>query len=153
MFRIQITEGDPANPDRIVGDTGLIPIENTVTIQGKKLYLCDPLGGTPLAIGFASIGSGNTILTSDTALSGEFVNASKRASVVYTNNGSSQAQFAFTLASSNSFYTQAGATTMQDVGLFASNTLGTMFCGGTYASSQLSSNQNVVCSAYNINFG
>ncbi len=145
FFRLQILDNDGS----IYGDSGWR--ENTVTNPGKKLYLTDALGASAgsLQVGFVTLGTGGAPSTSDTALPGETIAASKRAAVTYANSSSTAAVFTATFSSANSFVT--ASANISNIALVNSSTSGTIFAGNTYASSSVATNQAVSIS-YTISF-
>ena len=139
FFRLQIMEDG-----KVAGDTGWQ--KNQVTNDGINQYLCYALGtavGTPKNIAFAMLGTGTAPAATDTSLNGEITDvAAARCAVTPTTIASKTVQFAFTLASS--VYT--APHTIQNVGLInhsSTATAGTIFCGNTYTTSALATNQSV----------
>ena len=138
FFRLNIT--DPAGT--IKGDSGWI--ENQVCNDGIQIFLCHLLGASaasqrPL---YAALGTGTTPASNATALPGE-TQASKRATLSYTNSLSNTARFTGTFQSSDNWL--AAATTLQNIGLFGVSTsaAGSIFCGKTYATSAVATNNNI----------
>lgn len=138
FFRLQINEAG-----KVVGDTGWR--ENQVVNEGFQDYLCKTLGGMAgsKTIAYAMLGTGTAPATNSTDLHGEITDVdATRCAVTPTTIASKTVQFAFTLASS--VYT--AAKTIQNVGLInhsSTATAGTIFCGNTYTTSALATNQSV----------
>jgi hypothetical protein len=141
-FRLKIKEDD-----RVVGDSGWL--ENLVTNDGIDKFFARCFAGSTgsLQVSHISIGTGGAPASGDTSLTGESLEASKRAAVslAFTqraaSNGTATMQFAATLASSDSFITIAN--NISNIGLFNSITNGTLMAGNTYTSSALATNQNI----------
>ena len=142
FFRLQINEDG-----KVVGDTGWK--KNQVTNEGFQDYLCQTLAGMAgsKTISYAMLGTGTAPASDATALDGEITDAEDtRCAVTPTTIASKTVQFAFTLASS--VYT--APKTIQNVGLInhsSTATAGTIFCGNTYTTSALATNQSV-CQEY-----
>lgn len=136
FFRLQLENPDGA----IVGDSGWC--ENTVTNEGKRSYLARLLGGVAGSsqIGYAALGTGGTVATDGTALPGELGEAVRDA-VTAATNGSTAVRFTGTFASGDSFVT--ATRNISNIGLFATDSAGTVFAANTYASSSCGTNQNV----------
>lgn len=137
FFRLQLEEDG-----QVIGDTGFI--ENLVTNDGFKLYLADNIGKSAGSkqVGYVALGTGGAPIATDTVLAGEISGSTQRKAVTYANVSSKTARFTATFASSDSFI--AGASNISNIGLFATTTTTeTLFCGNTYASSSLNTNQNV----------
>ena len=133
-FRLNITEDG-----KVVGDSGWY--ENVVTNDGFLGYLVKLIGGISGSsqIGYAALGTGGAPATNATTLTGELAS---RAAVTAASSSSSKAvQFTATFSSSDSFV--AGTSNISNIGLFATNTSGTLFSGNTYASSSCATNQDV----------
>jgi hypothetical protein len=139
FFRLQIRNED----GKVAGDTGWK--ENQVTNEGFQDYLCKSLGSMSGSkyISYAMLGTGTAPASNATALDGEITDvATARCAVTPTTIASKTVQFAFTLASS--VYT--APKTIQNVGLInhsSTATAGTIFCGNTYTTSALATNQSV----------
>jgi len=134
-FRVRLAEGK----DKIVGDSGWH--ENQVTNEGVRNYLARLLGALASSsqIGYAGLGSGTVPGAAATTLDGE---VEARAAVTAATSSSSLAvRFTATFASSDSFVTNT--QNLSNIGLFATNTGGTLFAGNTYASSACQTNQAV----------
>lgn len=142
FFRVQITDDDG-----VVGDSGWV--ENTITNEGFRQYLCLVLGGISgsAQVAYAALGEGTAPGASDTSLQSE---VEKRAAVTAATSSTSKAvRFTATFASSDSFVTNT--KTLQNIGLFASSSGGTIFAGNTFATSTCATNQN--CNVtYDISF-
>ena len=133
-YRLQITEDG-----RIVGDSGWN--ENQTTNLGFNWYLAGLLGGIAGSsqIGYAALGTGGVPATGDTTLSGEV--ASRAAVTAATSSSSKAVQFTATFSSADAFL--AGTSNISNIGLFATDSGGTLFAGNTYASSSCATNQSV----------
>jgi hypothetical protein len=147
FFRLQIREQD----GRVAGDTGWV--KNQVTNEGFRDYLCQNLAGMAgsKTVSYAMLGTGTVPGATATALDGEITDvAGTRCAVTPTTIASKTVQFAFTLASS--VYTDAH--TIRNVALVnhsSTATAGTIFCGNTYTTSNLATNQSIYGS-YQIRF-
>ncbi len=151
FFRLQIVEDDPlTGKPRIVSKTGWR--KNTVVNLGFDQFLCQTLGGMAgsKTVSHAAIGTGTAPGAAATTLDGEITDAAgMRCAVTPTTIASKTVQFAFTLASN----VITAVKTIQNVGLFNTSTtsVGTIFAGNTYATSQLQTNQ-AVNGSYQIRF-
>lgn len=136
FFRVNIQDPD----GEIVGDSGWM--KNTVTNDGKLHFLVQMLGGiagsTP--VGYAALGTGGTVNAASTALPGELAEGVRNA-VAAASNGSTAVRFTGTFASSDNFVT--ATRDISNIGLFATDSGGTVFAGNTYASSSCATNQAV----------
>lgn len=134
FFRLRIVEED----NRIVGDTGYLP--NQVTNDGKRNYLARLIGALSGSsqIGYMALGTGGAPAAADTTLAGE---QSVRTAVTAATSGSTAVQFTATFSSAGSFVT--ATKNLSNIGLFATDSGGTLFAGNTYASSSCATNQNV----------
>jgi len=138
FFRIQINDNG-----KVVGDSGWK--KNQVVNLGFQDYLSKTLGGMSgsKTISYAMLGTGTAPGAADTALDGEITDvATARCAVTPTTIASKTVQFAFTLASN--VYTEA--KTIRNVGLInhsSTATAGTIFCGNTFTTSALATNQSV----------
>lgn len=143
FYRVQIT-----NPDgSLAGDSGWN--ENQVTNDGFNNYLAKLLGAISGSsqIGYVALGTGTVPGAAATTLHGE---VTSRTAVTAASSATSKAvRFTATFSSAGSF---VGATvSLQNIGLFATNSGGTLFAGNTYATSSCATNQNVNCT-YDITF-
>lgn len=137
FFRLNIVNSDGS----IAGDSGWI--QNLVTNDGFKLYLCDNIGKAvgSKQIGYVALGTGGAPSASDTVLAGEIMASTQRKAVTYANVSSKTARYTATFASSDNFIT--AASNISNIGLFATtSTSDTLFSGNTYISSSLNTNQN-----------
>jgi hypothetical protein len=128
-----------ANPDgSFAGDSGWVP--NTVTNEGKRNYLARLLGALASSsqIGYMALGTGGAPAAADTTQGGE---VASRTAVTAATNGSTSVQFTATFTSAQSFL--AGTSNLSNVGLWATNTGGTLFAAAAYTSSACATNQNV----------
>jgi len=135
FYRLQISEED----GRIVGDSGWH--ENQVTNDGFRYYLAALLGKTTGSsqIGYVALGTGTVPGAAATTLDGEVT--SRTAVSAVTSSSSKAVRFTATFSSAGSF---VGATvSLQNIGLFATNSGGTLFAGNTYTTSSCATNQNV----------
>lgn len=133
-YRLQLVEDG-----KIVGDSGWH--DNQITNLGFNWYLAGLLGkiSGSSQIGYAALGTGGVPATGDTTLTGEVTG---RAAVTAATSSTSKAvQFTATFSSANSFVT--ATRNISNIGLFATNTGGTLFAGNTYASSSCATNQDV----------
>ena len=142
---------------KIVGDSGWSG-PNQITNLGFKYYLCCLLGAyaSSSQIGYAVLGEGAAPGAADTTLQSECSGTGGvpiRVAVTAVTSGSKTMQFTITFNSTHSFVT--ATENIANIGLHAvsyhSNTVGTLFCGNTFASSSCASNQNVE-STYQIRF-
>jgi hypothetical protein len=135
FFRIKIEAPDG---NGFTGDSGWVP--NTVTNEGKRNYLARLLGALASSsqIGYMALGTGGAPAAGDTTQGGE---VASRTTVTAATNGSTSVQFTATFTSAQSFL--AGTSNLSNVGLWATNTGGTLFAGNTYTSSSCATNQNV----------
>jgi hypothetical protein len=143
-YRLQIEDPD----GEIVGDSGWN--ENTITNIGFQQFLAGAFSqlANSSAVGYMALGTGSTVAVTDTNLSGELAKRSTTTAVSSSN--SKGVMFTATFNSSASFLA-SGTSSISNVGLFASSTLGTICAGNTYASSSVTTNQNVNAS-YSITF-
>lgn len=135
-FRLAIGENG-----EIVGDSGWH--ENTIVNLGFQKYLVSSLGGIAgsyAKVSHITLGSGGTIGATFTALPGECVE-SRAAVSAATTTGSKTVVFTATFASSDSYLSDTKA--INNVGLVGASAAGTIFCGNTYASSSVATNQDV----------
>ena len=157
FFRIRITEGD-----RVVGDSGVDEHGNLVNgdglranqvcATGIKEYLCLTLAGSAgsKTISHIALGSGGAPATGDTALAGELTQtASARQTFGALSTAASGAGFNVsffgTFNSTTPFVTSTSGFNASNIGLFNTSavTVGTIFAGNTFASSNILSNNNV----------
>jgi len=133
MFRIHIMNEDGS----LAGDSGWN--ENQVVNLGFNQYLVKSLGSIAgsMYIASAALGTGAAPASNATSLSGE---VEVRAAVTAaTSSASKTLRLTATFASSASFVTKT--MNISNIGLFASSSGGTLFCGNTYASSAAATNQ------------
>ena len=147
FFRLNIL-----NPDgKVVGDTGWK--KNQVVNLGFQDYLCKTMAGSTgsKVITYGIIGTGTAPGAAATSLNGEITDAAaNRCAVTPTIIASKTVQFAFSLASN----VCTEAKTIQNVALInhsSTATAGTIFCGNTYVTSALATNQSIAAS-YQIRF-
>jgi len=135
----RVTIEDPET-GKIVGDSGFN--ENTVTNEGKRWYLAALLGKTTgsLQIGYAALGTGSEANATHTTQDGELAEG-VRDVVAAATNGSTSIRFTGTFASGDSFVT--ATRNISNIGLWATNTGGSLFAAAAYASSSCATNQNV----------
>ena len=126
----------------MVGDSGLTG-PNQVTNLGFLDYLVFLLGASAGSsqVGFVALGTGAAPASNATTLPGEIMASTQRKAVTFGSVASTTAQFTATFSSSNSFVT--ATYNISNIGLFAlTTTANQIFCGNTYASSQLNTNQD-----------
>jgi hypothetical protein len=136
MFRVQIREDG-----ELVGDSGWK--RNQITNLGYLSFLCQALAASAGSsqIGFMALGTGTIVAAAGTNLDGE---VSKRAAVTAASSSTSKTiRFTGTFDSANSFVT--ATKNIDNIGLFASSSAGTIFAGNTFASSSCATNQIVNC--------
>lgn len=136
FFRLTIDDGD----GNIVGDSGLV--ENTVTNLGKQHYLAELLGAVAGSsqVGYAALGTGGAPNATDTTQPGELAEGVRDA-VAANQNGSTSIVFTGTFASGDSFVT--ATREISNIGLWATDTGGSIFSGAAFNSSSCGTNQNV----------
>ena len=130
-----------ADPDgSIVGDSGFN--ENTVTNEGKRWYLSALLGKTTgsLQIGYSALATGTAANATHTTQHGELAEGVRDA-VTAATNGSTSVRFTGTYASGDAFVT--ATRNISNIGLWATNTGGSLFAAAAYASSSVATNQAV----------
>lgn len=144
-FRLAITEDTPEGVV-IKGDSGQVP--NTVTQYGFGEYIADIIAADAASkrVSHAALGTGTAAINStQSRLTSELTHGDtgRAAMTAATSNTSVKVRWTATFASTDSFVT--AAVTVGEVGLFQqSNTnTATMAAGATYATSQVSTNQNV----------
>ncbi len=132
---------------KIVGDSGRIG--NAITNLGWNQYLVSLLGAIAGSkqIGFAALGTGTQPGAADTTLQGEV--EARTAVTAATSSSSKVLRFTFTFGSAGSFVTNT--QNISNCGLFASSAGGTIFAGGTVASSAVATNE-IVSGTYDISF-
>ena len=134
FYRVTITDDG-----EIVGDSGWK--QNVVTNLGFNEYLVSALGAIAGSkqISHMALGTGGAPATDATTLAGEV--EARAAVTAATTTGSKTLDLRATFASSASFVT----TTMNisNIGLFNSESGGTLFAGNTFASSSVAVNQAV----------
>jgi len=142
-YRIAIS-----NPDgSLAGDSGWL--ENQITNDGFNNYLAKLLGAISGSsqINYMALGTGTVPGAAATSLNGEVT--SRTAVTAATSSTSKAVRFTATFSSAGSF---VGATvSLQNIGLFYTNSGGTLFAGNTYATSTCATNQNVNAT-YDITF-
>jgi len=129
------------DPDgRVVGDSGIV--QNTITNLGKQHYLAELLGAIAgsSAVGYAALGTGSAPNVTHTTQDGELGEAVRKA-VSKSQNGSTSVVFYGTFASTDSFVT--ATRNLSNIGLWATNTGGSIFAGASYTSSSCGTNQAV----------
>lgn len=143
MFRVQIEDGPTGE---IVGDSGWI--KNQITNIGFNNYMINSFASQANSsyISYVALGTGAAPASNDTTQGGELASRTTLSVVTATNKA---VQFQATFTSAQSFL--AGASTIQNIGLWRSSTLGSLFAGNTYGTSSCATNQNVNVS-YTITF-
>jgi len=142
FFRLNITEGLDG---KIVGDSGWV--KNNITNTGFQHYIVQLIGNSTGSsrVTHAALGEGTAPGDAATSLESEISgsNGSGRKAVTFSEIGSKTCQWVCTFGSADSFVT--ATETIKNVGLFATSTQGggSMFCGNTYATSTVATNQNV----------
>ena len=133
FFRVQIEDEEFG----IIGDTGWR--ENQITNLGF-LNIVNQLGTslTGSKHSHLALGSGGAPASNATTLPGE---VEVRAALTAANSGSTALQMTATFASSASFVTNT--QNISNIGVFGTNTGGTLLSGNTYASSSCATNQAV----------
>jgi hypothetical protein len=136
FFRLQINDPEKG----VIGDSGWC--KNTVPNEGKRHYLAQLLADLAGSsqVGYAALGTGGTVATDGTSLPGELAEGVRDAVSAQT-NGSSAIRFTGTFASADSFVT--ATRDISNIGLFATDSGGSIFAGNTYASSSCATNQAV----------
>jgi hypothetical protein len=145
--RVQIEEDG-----RIVGDSGWM--KNNVTNAGMDLYILQLMSADAgsLRVSWVALGTGGTVNDTSTGLPGELNHhASGRASATLATSASSRLRVTATFNSTRTFVTTSA--NISNIGLFQASVtdVGTIFAGFTYASSQVTTNQNVNVT-YDIDF-
>jgi hypothetical protein len=137
FFRVQIEDGPTG---KIVGDSGWR--KNRITNTGFQHYIVQLMiaSAGSSRVTHAALGSGTEPAEAGTSLNGEHV---VRQTVSSEESNSKTVRFTATFNSGLGFVTDTA--TIQNVGLFATSTqgAGSIFCGQTYAQSQIQTNQNV----------
>jgi hypothetical protein len=133
-YRLKVLEGD-----KVVGDSGRH--ENQVVNTGFNDFLCKTLGkmAGSQQIAHVALGTGSEPGATDTSLQGEVT--SRAAVTAATSSGSKTVRFTATFASSDSFV--SASRNISNIGLFSTNSGGSIFAGNTYASSSVATNQAV----------
>jgi len=157
--RIKIVNQDGT----VAGDSGEVPLENKVmnyACNQLSSFICGAAGA--LSVAYMGLGSSSNTYAAGTAagtttnLVGELAFAGANSTQVgrftvatavntYQTAGTTAVgvQFTATFTSGTNFVNSATTVTINNCGLFASSSAGTVFCNNTYATSQLASNQNV----------
>lgn len=156
FYRIQISEKD----GRIVGDSGWH--KNTIPTAGLQYFISKTVAALAGSsqVQYGALGSSTAPATNATSLTGEFNwSTPKRQLIASSNvgyssrtasNSADSVEFHWTMYSTNSFISTT--STLNNVGLFAETaSTGTIFCGGTFASSTVGTAQNINCS-YQVQF-
>jgi hypothetical protein len=139
FFRINITD-----KGKLVGDSGWM--HNVITDYGLDEGIGRVLVGAAgsIRVGYAALGTGTAPATNHTTLDGEGTGGRDvvTTSVVTSASGAGiTARWYGTFASSESRFGDTVA--IQNIGLFETNTGGTVFCGAQYTVSTLATNQDV----------
>jgi hypothetical protein len=137
FFRVQVEDGPTG---KIVGDSGWR--KNRITDTGFQHYIVELMVGTTGSsrVTHAALGSGTEPGTTGTSLQGEH---EVRQTTSEEASNSKTVRYTATFNSGLNFVTETA--TINNVGLFATSTQGSgsIFCGQTYDSSQIQTNQNV----------
>jgi hypothetical protein len=125
---------------QLIGDSGLV--ENTITNLGKQHYLAEMLGkiAGSSGVGYAALGTGGAPNATDTTQPGE-LGEGVRDAVTANQSGSTSVVFTGTFSSTDSFVT--ATRNISNIGLWATNTSGSIFAGAAFTSSSCGTNQNV----------
>jgi hypothetical protein len=128
----------------IVGDSGYVG-PNQITNVGVQKFLAQSLGSIAgsLYVGWAGLGEGTQPGAADTSLQSEVSgtnNNVQRDAVAAVTSGSTGVRFTGTFDSAASFVT--AQESIANIGLFNSQSAGTVFAGNTFASSLIDTNQN-----------
>jgi len=144
FYRIKIGE-DKNGKTKIVGDSGWV--ENTVVNDGFDQYICRTLGGIAgsKTVAYVNLGTGTAPNVTHTALDGE-IGTRKTTSNSVVASKTMQATCAF-----GSTDHPGGTPALRNIGLFNTDSAGTLLCGNTYGTSSWNSNQAVTLS-YQIRF-
>ncbi len=136
FFRLQIADPDGS----IKGDSKWC--KNTITNSGKRYYLAAMLGKMTgsSGIGYAALGTGGAPNATDTTQPGELAEGVRDA-VAASSSGSTAVSFLGTFASADSFVT--ATRNISNIGLWATNTAGSIFSGAAFDSSSCGTNQAV----------
>lgn len=129
------------NPDgTLAGDSGWV--ENAITNEGKRHYLAQMLGKLTgsSGIGYAALGTGSAANATHTTQDGE-LGENVRDAVAAATSGSTAVAFTGTFASAESFVT--ATRNISNIGLWATNTGGSVFSVAAYNSSSCATNQAV----------
>jgi hypothetical protein len=140
FFRLQIE--DPESGE-IVGDSGYQ--KNQITNLGVLNYLVGALGSLANSsyVSFAGIGEGAEPGAADTTIANECTGTNAvpgRATLTRASSGSTGLKCTGTFGSGDSFVT--AQESIQNIGLYRSTTLGTVFAGNSFAQSTIDTNQN-----------
>ena len=147
MYRLHIVDKPDTDEMEIVGDSGWQ--ENQVVNLGFLNYLAGALGAIANSsqVSYMALGTGGAPGAADTTLANE---VAVRTGVTAASSSDSKAvRFTATFTSAQSFVTTTMA--ISNIGLFRSVTVGTLFSGAAYASSNVATNQNVNAT-YDISF-
>ena len=143
FYRVHIVDNPDTEQSEVVGDSDWM--ENQVVNLGFNWYLAGLLGDIAGSsqVSYVAIGTGTEPAAANTTLAGE---VELRTGVTAATSSNSKAvRFTATFTSAQSFVTTTEP--ISNIGLFRSLTLGTLFAGNTYNSSNVDTNQNV-----NINY-
>lgn len=135
MFRVAIVDRD----GKFAGDSGWQ--ENNIMNLGFNQYLVMALGSIAGSkyISHMALGTGGTVATDQTALAGEV--GSRTAVTAATSNTSKTLRLTATFAAG--WHSSGSAHNISNIGLYNSESGGTLFSGNTFASSSCASNQAV----------
>jgi hypothetical protein len=143
FFRVNIVDPDGA----IAGDSGWVP--NYVTNTGLQNYFVYTMLGVANSrqMGYIGLGTGAAPASTDTSLPGEVMSSTKRvaigANTGFTQRASSNSSCTLQLLATFTASFCSTASTIQNVGVFASSAENSLMCGATYATSALATNQGV----------
>ena len=141
FFRIHIIE-EKNGKKKVVGDSGWC--KNTITNLGAQYYIVDRLASIAgsMVVSYAGMGSSGSVQAADTNISSPV--AVNRNSFAVVGSVQASRTLRYTGSLQSNVYP---ATTIANVGLFAdsatTNATGSIFCGQTFASSALATNQAI----------
>ena len=147
FYRVNVVDPD----GRVKGDSGwkknLIPFQGLLQYVVYRFATNAASAPVPQYMMLGSLES--TLATNSTSLYGEYTKSTHYAAIgatsnITTNYPSMTNRFYATFPS-NWLITAAGASTIGCIGLYCTTGASSIFCGGSFASSTLGSNQAVNC--------
>jgi hypothetical protein len=141
FFRLNIVE-EKSGRKMVVGDSGWC--KNTLTNLGVQHYMVERMASIAgsMVVSYAGMGSSGSVQAADTNISSPA--AVNRNSFAVVGSVQASRTLRYTGSVQSNIYP---ATTIANVGLFAdsatTNATGSIFCGQTFASSALATNQAV----------